>query len=272
MRLLLALFIAFCANITLPQDTLAQLIENDEEFVEGVQSFRQDEDAWKRNANKKQEATPKQTISPLPRFYADNGKTAIENIVKAEQVFCYEVFPQNPDFDGYSLNGFPIKGFCGVLGNQVKDMIATHFFSSLTNVNFEQAENCQIEPQIMIRFIRGVDATDVLLSSPCHSFAIFYAGNINVYNFSPAAEIIETMVSSFNAKHSDFVSPALLNQLLPIGIIQDEAQRKIVNKSSEPIRKWAEKVETQQAQKAAEEKKNSQGWNKLKARSFGVSQ
>ena len=232
--------------------------------VEGVQSFSQPEGSWRREAQAK-----KTEIKPQQRFYDELGKFAIDNIVNSEQAFCYEVFPQNAEYDGYTLNGFPIRGFCGVVGEQVRDMVVQYFLGSEGNVLFDQAEQCVIEPKIIIRFIRGVDYTDVLLSSPCHSFAIFYGGGVRVYNFKPGAAIIDAMVKAFGPKHAEFVSPALLNQLMPIGVVQHEQQRKIVNRRNEPIRKWAQKAEEEAAKKAEEDKKNNSGWNKLKLRGFG---
>jgi hypothetical protein len=237
--------------------------------VEGVESFKQAEGAWRRAAENGNSATAAKGIVPLEKFYEDNGKIAVQNIVNAEQVFCYEVFSQNPDYEGYSVNGFPIRGFCGVLNNQIRDMIGEYFLATPTNIDFDRAENCMIQPKVMIRFIRGIDSTDVLISSPCHSFAIFYGGNVSVYNFRPGAEIADAMVSALSEKHAEFVSPALLNQLLPIGVVQNEQQRKIVNRRSEPVREWQKKVEAEEAKQAEERKKNQTGWNKLKIKSFG---
>ena len=80
------------------------------------------------------------------------------------------------------------------------------------------------------------------------------------------------MLKALGPKHSEFVSPSLLNQVLPIGVIQNEQQRKIVSKRSEPIRKWEQKTKAEEAKRAAEEKKNNSGWNKLKMKPFGQMQ
>ena len=236
--------------------------------VEGVQSFSQPEGSWRREV---QEAKKEQTkIKPLQRFYDDSGKFAIENITKAEQIFCYEVFPLDEKYEGYTIDGFPIRGFCGIINEEVKNLIVEHFFASETNVVFDKSEECVIEPKIIIRFVRGVDYTDVLLSSPCHSFAVFYGGNVHVYNYKPAAAIIDALVKAFNNKHIEFISPALLNQLLPIGVIQNEQQRKLINRRNEPIRKWIEKAEEKEIKRAEENKKNNSGWNKLKMRNLNT--
>lgn len=258
MKLMIFLLVGFLALC--PEATFAQT-------VEGVQSFSQPEGAWKReNQNLAED------IKPQQRFYDEAGRFAIDNIVNAEQVFCYEVFPYNADYNGYTIDGFPIRGFCGVMGQPVRDMVTKYFLGTEENVVFDQPEQCVIEPKIIIRFVRGVDYTDMLISSPCHSFAIFYAGSVHVYNFKPGAPIIDAMLKALGPKHAEFISPSLLNQVMPIGVVQNEQQRKLVNKRSEPIRKWAEKFEQEEAKRVAQEKKNSSGWNKLKNKSFGKPQ
>ena len=81
-------------------------------------------------------------------------------------------------------------------------------------------------------------ATDVLISAPCHSVAIFYGGKAKAYNFKPGAEILDVMVESFKGQMVPFTSPALLNQLLPIGVPQTSAQQKMVaeQRQAQPIR------------------------------------
>jgi len=255
MKIKIMLYLAFAV--------LMPAVVNAQTVTEGVQSFRQGEDAWKR-----QEKTVPEEIRAQSRFVEDAGKIAIDNILKAEQVFCYEVLSRNDDYEGYSLDGFPIRGFCGILGNQVRDTVSQFFLSSNAYTDFNSSEQCVIQPKIMLRFVRGVDFTDMLLSSPCHAFALYYGGNVLLYNFKPGAEILDALVNSLSEKHSEFISPALLNQLLPVGLIQNDQQRKMVNKRSEPIRKWLDKAEKDEAAKAAEREKNQRGWNKLKMRNL----
>ena len=219
-------------------------------------------------AARRQEAVT-EDLEPQARFVEEMGKIAINNITKAEQVFCYEVFARNADYDGYAIDGYPIRGFCGILGDAVRDTVSRYFLSSSGYTDFANSEQCVMQPKIMLRFVRGVDYTDMLVSSPCHSFALFYGGAVRVYNFKPGAEVIDALIKSVSEKHSEFVSPALLNQLLPIGVVQNEQQRQIVNKRSEPIRKWLDKAQKDEAAAAAEKEKNQRGWNKLKMKGFG---
>ena len=99
--------------------------------------------------------------------------------------------------------------------------------------------------------------TDVLFSSPCHAFAIFYGGRINAFNAKPAAPVIDALVTPLLKGRIDFASPALLNQLLPIGVAQTEEQKNLLNRKNEPIRNW---IKTQQQE---EEQPRRNGWNKL---------
>ena len=110
--------------------------------------------------------------------------------------------------------------------------------------------------------MRGVDATDVLISAPCYSVAIFYAGKAKAYNFKPGAEILDVMVSSFDGQAMPFTSPALLNQLLPIGVPQSTSQQKAVNEQSKA--QLPMKAKTSQAQQPVVEPKKTSGWNNIK--------
>ena len=125
------------------------------------------------------------------------------------------------------------------------------------NILFDVTENCVIRPQIMLRFIRGIDSTDVLLSSPCHALAVFYGGKISAFNAKPAAQIIDAVIEPLLKNKVPFASPALFNQLMPVGVAQTEEQKALIEKKNEPVRNWQ-----QEQQKI---KASTAGWNKLKA-------
>ena len=161
------------------------------------------------------------------------GQAAIENITNAEQIFCYQITNRPENYTGYTIDGMAIVGFCGVINNELKNMITSELFMNPENILFDVTEECIIRPKIMLRFVRGIDATDVLLSSPCHAFAIFYGGRVNAFNAKPAAP------------------------MLPIGVAQTDEQKALLNKKNEPIRNW---VKTQQEEEASSKKS---GWNNL---------
>ncbi len=188
------------------------------------------------------------------------GPVAIANISGAEQVFCYQIANRPENYTGYTLDGMALVGFCGVINKELQTMVTSELMMNPDNIIFDVTENCVIRPQIMLRFVRGVDYTDVLLSSPCHAFAIFYGGKVSAFNAKPAAPIIDALINPLISGKVDFASPALLNQLLPIGIAQTEEQQKLLEQKNAPVRNWAKE------QTAAKEKADNarKGWNKLK--------
>lgn len=227
---------------------------------EGVTSFQKSDDAWRRaegNVPARSTAAPVQK-NVLPEIKQAIGGNAWNNIENSEQVFCYEVSSKPAEFSGYTLNSTAITGFCGVIKPEVKKIILNDLFKSNKNVLFNVREECVIRPRILLRFIRGIDATDVLLSSPCYSFTVYYSGTVSVFNAKPAARIIDTLIASFSKNHVDFVSPALLGQLLPVGVPQTPEQKELVSKRPKPIRNWA--VDRPKEAALEPEKK---GWNNL---------
>lgn len=249
MRYLPIFILAFCLSFV--SSSYAQLGEN---IDDGVTSFQKDKDSWRR----KEEKGP-QILQTIQDSIGDAG---IRNITDAEQIYCYVVDVAPASYEGYTINNTAVKSFCGSLDSDLKNVLISSLFSNGDNVS-SKLEQCAIKPRIMFRFIRGVDYTDVLLSSPCYSFTFFYGGKIKTYNFSKGASIVDEMVSIFSDKETvtPFVSPALLDQMMPIGVASTDDQKNKIKKSksstaSEPIKNW------EKEEKPVKEEKSG-GWNNL---------
>lgn len=204
--------------------------------------------SWKPN--------PKNNVI-LKEIVSSIGDSAIKNITDSEQVFCYQIANKPENYTGYTLDGMAIVGFCGVINPDLQELMKHELLMNPDNLLFDETENCVIRPQVMLRFVRGVDATDVLLSSPCHAVAIFYGGKIAAFNAKPANQIIDAIVEPLVKNKIEFASPALFNQLLPVGVAQTDAQKQLQQEKNEPVNKWQKKQEQEAAKKA--------GWNKLKS-------
>ena len=223
----------------------------------GVQSFGSGADSWRR----KDDIQQTHKLEMIKRVSDYITPSAIENLMHPEQVFCYKVAGKPKGYAGYTIDGLALVSFCGVLEENQKTTLIDQLFTRDENISAD-IENCIIKPQMLFRFVRGVDFTDVLISSPCHSYTVFYAGsgNIHTYNLSPIASLVDQIIELFNQQTRDFASPALLQQLLPIGIPQDENQQRLIDESNGPIRNW----QRQQEQEQAENARKNRGWNKLK--------
>ena len=189
------------------------------------------------------------------------GLSGIKNITDAEQVFCYEVANKPTNYQGYTINNMAVTGFCGVLNPDLANMINVQLFETASNFSFDTAENCVINARVVLRYVRGVDSTDVVLSAPCHSMIVYYGGGVKVFNMRPSAELIGSIVDAFGQNKVDFASPALLNQMLPIGIPQTVEQKNLVDSkgASQPVRNWDQP--SGQAAESADKPKS--GWNNL---------
>jgi hypothetical protein len=232
---------------------------------------QQDKDTWRR------QETPQDTLTITPRMKNTISAPSLLNITEAEQAFCYTVEMPQEGYTGYTIDSMAVTGFCGILSKPEMDLFIREFLSKDENVS-NVVDQCVIKPRVLLRFMRGVDYSDVLFSVPCYSFTVFYAGNISSFNTSPAAKTLTSIVEAYEKKKMQFISPALLGQVLPIGVPQNDAQRALVKSKLQqgPVRNWAKKdtaaAETapqspqaaQPSRPQAAPSKEGKGWNRLK--------
>ncbi len=204
-----------------------------------------------------------QTPTINPYVQKSLPSVAINNLLKAERVFCYTVSAAPQNYQGYTIDQMAVTGFCGVLEKEEADLFYEEFFTKPENLS-QQTAQCTISPKIMLRFIRGIDSTDVLFSNPCPSLTVFYGGTIKSFNAAPSAEAISGVIALFEENRADFVSPTLLNQLLPIGVALTDEQKNIVKKQNEvqPIRNWNTSSQPSQSNNSPE-KEPKKGWGKV---------
>lgn len=214
----------------------------------GSGSFQQGQNSWRRQGTGQ--------FALVSNYSRKLSSAALNNILNAELVFCYNVGAASGNYNGYTLDGFAIKGFCGVIQDELKNLLLEQLFGTPQNVNFNAVEQCSINPRIVLRFIRGVDYTDVMLSSPCSSMAVFYAGKVDVFNFSPADLLMEAIAKSFDNTSMGFSSPAALNQVVPIGFSSNARTSSTADK--------ARNVFESGASSSGRNNRAAGGWNNLK--------
>ena len=195
-------------------------------------------------------------------FLAQNITAAtITPINKAEKVFCYTVDYAEKGYTGYMANGLAITGYCGELSTDGISLIKDSLLNNSLAFSKSRAD-CQIRPRIMLRYVYGIDYTDVLLSSPCHSVILFHQTDIALINAAPGTAIIEQIINTYSSLKEEFRSPALLGQMIGSGVPQTQAQKNIIRRN-EPdniqLKKWSnEDNETKSLQQPTKS-----GWNKL---------
>ena len=93
---------------------------------EGVQSFQQDKDAWRRKDGKR--------LQILQGISDSIGQAALANITGAEQVFCYQITSRPNNYSGYTINGMVVTGFCGVVAPSCRKRLKSSFFQRRTTL------------------------------------------------------------------------------------------------------------------------------------------
>lgn len=228
-----------------------------------------------RRASRQQSIIPF-IISSLPKA---TSAAATNNIANAEQVFCYHVAKKPADFAGYTLDNFAVTGYCGELDIGATATTYEALFTQSPNIITAPAA-CAIEPRVMLRFVRGVDYTDVLLSSPCPSFTIFYAGRYTAFNIKQG--VIDDIISQFDKENQPFNSPALLKKTVANGVADTDKEAEAYEKKQRenaPVMNWktpaAEEDRTPSASGSgsslpqASSAKDSSGTSKPAARGWG---
>ena len=193
----------------------------------------------------------------IPYIKENILEQASYNISNPEQVFCYHISKRPKSYKGYTLNNYAIDDYCGEL--DINEITTTYeaLFTRSANI-LTSVSNCRIEPKVMLRFVRGVDYTDVLLSSPCPSFTIFYAGRYKSFNVHQA--LIDDIINQFSNKQEQFNSPSYLKQTSANGkasTVQEE--HNLMKKQKENARK-----NTKEDNKIQPKPQPKKGWGNIK--------
>lgn len=217
---------------------------------------------------------PKVASKVLSSFISSRlPSSAAKNIEQAEKVFCYTVDYPPAEYNGYLVNDMAVTGFCGELSKDGVEVVKKAVMSN--GMAFSTSnDSCNISPKIMFRYVNGIDYTDVLYSSPCHSVTFFHGQDIVTLNAAPAHEIIDEIVNAYVGLKEKFVSPALLGQMVGNGMVVSQNQKEMVRNTegTASFKKWgSEKGVEKNVQESGEEKNNPietktapTGWNKLK--------
>ena len=225
------------------------------------------------NSSVSRKKTQQQTVIPFIRSSLPKAtsETALYNITHPEQVFCYHIIRKPKDFTGYTLNNFAVVDYCGELDMGTTSTTYEALFTQSPNIITATAA-CTIEPKVMLRFVRGVDYTDVLLSSPCPSFTVFYAGRYTAFNIKQA--VIDDVISQFDSIRETFNSPGLLKKTVANGVPDTDKEAEEYEKKQKentPIMNWKNNQPLEQnginnVQSSSSQTKEKKGWGNLKLR------
>lgn len=216
------------------------------------------------SATNAKKAQPAKTLSAFisSRIPAASSK----NIENAEKVFCYTVEYAAADFSGYTVDDLAVTGSCGELSAEGRALIRDAVLGNSSTFS-TAVDNCNISPKLLLRYIHGIDSTDVLFSVPCHSLTFFHGKDVSTINAAPGKNILEQIVSTYSSLSEKFLSPALLGQVVPNGQVITQEQKEIVRKlkTTDSPKKWqSESAKINENAQSSASQPVKKGWNKLK--------
>ena len=206
--------------------------------------------------------------SIIPYIEKTIKRSAAHNITNFEQVFCYHIQRPAQNYTGYTINNYAITDYCGELDTST---IATSYealFTQGPNI-ITTSPGCNATPKIMLRFARGVEYTDVLLSYPCALFAVYHAGKQYIFNIKQG--VINDLISQFDNKSEPFNSPTLLKQTVAnaiISTVEDASKLDSKKRENELKMSWQKDEQSDATPKAKTQNNTTSatGWGKIKLR------
>ncbi len=91
------------------------------EYESPLKSFQQSGDSWRRAEEDNQPPVISQSMIDAI------GNSGIANITDSEAVFCYQVSSKPAGYKGYTIDNMAVTGFCGIIENDLKNMIIRQF-------------------------------------------------------------------------------------------------------------------------------------------------
>ena len=124
--------------------------------------------------------------------------TGLPVIAKPDEVFCYGITRKTKE-KSETISGYTLTGTCGSLNDEGLTAIKEKFFEP---ANFDMttpkiSAACVVKPKLLLRFRRGVDFVDVVLSGDkCPGLIYLYAGDSKEFYAKPMSEWLDNFITA----------------------------------------------------------------------------
>jgi hypothetical protein len=162
-------------------------------------SRRDNTQSWKRGADEKKKLYP--TADIVDRINGD----AIDLMLNPSEVLCYNITTKAPSDDGFVIQGYKALGKCGKLEGDALYSFQEKFLATVESIDKKNQKGCSVRPDVLLRFKKGLDSADVLVSSipSCHFISVKYAGETDVFNVMPISSWVKKFISVANSNKSE---------------------------------------------------------------------
>lgn len=170
---------------------------------------------------------------------------ALRIVVKPDEVLCYGISRKKPKDKTDTISGYALNGECGTLNEEGLAAVQEKFLNlaSFDMTTPKISSSCVIKPRLLLRFHRGVDFVDVVLSGEkCPGILYLYGGETKEFLAKPMNEWLDTFIS------------AVSNDIVPISEVtkKDDKQIFVRRKKADETEKPKEAAETAEETPAAQ--------------------
>ena len=226
--LLPALFIGICSLWT--TNAFAQM------FYNARSSFDTTGSSTSYSAQATAEEDENKEEAPFEKIVSKGIRERIRSdaayiIGEPEETICYGIARKSPKKRSATIDGFAHTGNCGTLNETGMAEIQTKLFNEQSyDMSVSKIASCVIAPKLALRFRKGFDIVDIILSGgTCPAVLFLYGGDTKEFSAKPIKEWLDTFIE------------AVSNDLEPID--QGENAKKAANmfKKRSPEEEAAEK-------------------------------
>ena len=115
-----------------------------------------------------------------------------------DETLCYGIARKSPKKRSATIDGYAHTGNCGSLNETGMSEIQTKLFSAESyDINVTKIASCVITPKLALRFRKGFDFVDVILSGgTCPAVLFLYGGDTKEFSAKPIKEWLDTFIDA----------------------------------------------------------------------------
>lgn len=115
-----------------------------------------------------------------------------------DETICYGIARKSPKKRGATIDGYAHTGNCGTLNETGMSEIQSRLFNSQSyDMNITKIASCVITPRLALRFRKGFDFVDLILSGGnCPAVLFLYAGETKEFSAKPIKEWLDGFIDA----------------------------------------------------------------------------
>lgn len=182
------------------------------------------------------QAEEEETLAPAVALSQRLIPDAMRILMEPTDVECFAVKKKAYQAEKPSFLGLELQGMCGVLSKSALTEVQHVLFGEAEKYDFIKPMKCVFNPKVALRFSRGVDHVDILISpKKCVGLKYYYADR----HFTVKTDLAENWLTRFtDGVRADMV-PVKLEEVAPLSTLKKkEEKRQWTTKESAPKQRW----------------------------------